>query len=235
LIPNYSDAETPSGVINGLNTTFTLMFTPSPEASLELYLNGLFMEAGVDYQLAGNAIMFFVGSTPQPGDLLVANYRYANPNNPLGTLTSAQVVCSTTGSSMTSAILASLGTCTLPAGLLGAGDRLEIQFQYSHAGSTSGFTSEIHVGGTTVLSRNAVPSETFFAGKATFGFYSSAQQWDVESWGTAIGFQAGAGTANENTTQSLTVDFRGAMAASGSDSLSLRNFTVLRYPAQVNP
>ena len=234
LIPNYSDAETPSGVINGLNTTFTLMFTPSPEASLELYLNGLFMEAGVDYQLAGNAIMFFVGSTPQPGDLLVANYRYANPNNPLGTLTSAQVVCSTTGSSTTSAILASLGTCTLPVGLLGAGDRLEIQFQYSHAGSTSGFTSELHVGGTTVLSRNAVPSETFLAGRTTFGLYSSAQQWDVESWGTAIGFQVGAGTASENTTQSLTIDFRGAMAASGSDSLSLRNYTVLRYPAQVN-
>jgi len=86
LIPSYSDAETPSGPVDGVNQTFTLMFAPSPTASLELYLNGLLMEAGVDYQLSGNTVMFLVGSTPQPGDLVLANYRYANPNSPLGSL-----------------------------------------------------------------------------------------------------------------------------------------------------
>jgi hypothetical protein len=236
LVPSYSDAETPSGAVNGANTTFTLMFAPSPAASLELYLNGLLMSAGVDYQLAGNGIMFFVGSTPQPGDLLVASYRYANPSNPLGSLTAAQVVCSTTGATTNSATLTSLGTCTMPAGLLNAGDRLEIQFQYAHTGTVTGFTGEIHAGGTTLLSRNAPPSEAFFAGRATFGTYSGAQQWDTESWGASLGFQVGAGAASANISQALTVNFLGAMAiATASDSVILRNFTVLRYPAQVNP
>ena len=236
LIPSYADAETPSGAVDGVNTSFTLMYPPSPVASLALYLNGLLMEAGIDYQIAGNAITFYVGSTPQAGDLLVANYRYANPANPLGSLTSAQVVCSTSGTFTTSATLTSLGTCTLPAGLLSAGDRLEIQFQYAHAGTNNGFTGEIHVGGTTILSRSAAASEQFFAGRATFGIYSGGQQWDAESWGSALGFQAGAGAANENTAQPLTIDFRGALAAAtASERVILPNFTVIRYPAQVNP
>ena len=98
LVPNYSDSEVPSGVVNGVNTMFTLLYAPSPAASLELFNNGVLLAAGVDYQLVGNAITFFVGSTPHPGDALLASYRYANPSNPLGSLTAAQVVCSTTGS-----------------------------------------------------------------------------------------------------------------------------------------
>ncbi|MBV8845232.1 MAG: hypothetical protein JO307_20695 [Bryobacterales bacterium] len=235
LIPSYSDAEIPSGTVNGVNTTFTLMYAPSPAASLELFLNGLLMEAGSDYQLSGNTIMFFVGSLPQPGDLVLASYRYANPANPLGSLTGAQVVCSTTGSSTASTSLTSLGTCTLPAGLLGVGDRLELQFQYAHNGIANGFTGEIHVGGTTVFSRSATSSETALVGKIGFALNSTAQQWDLQSWGGSLAFQTGAGVASENTTQALTLNLLGKLAATGTDTVVLNNFTVVRYPAQVNP
>ena len=147
LVPSYSDSEVPSGVVNGVNTTFTLRYAPSPAASLELFNNGVLLAAGVDYQLVGNTIALFVGSTLQPGDALLAGYRYANPSNPLGSLPAAQVVCSSTGSQTSVTSLTSLGTCTLPAGLPGAGDRLEIDFQYAHTGSANGFTGKIQVGG----------------------------------------------------------------------------------------
>src|SRR5262249_54819448 len=83
VLPSFADGEIPHGSINGTNTIFTLSFTPSPASSLQLYRNGLRMEAATDYQISGNTITFFVGSTPQAGDLLLANYRYANPSNPL--------------------------------------------------------------------------------------------------------------------------------------------------------
>lgn len=59
----FSNNETPSGVIDGSNATFTLANSPSPSSSLQLYLNGQFETQGVgsDYTLSGNTITF---STP---------------------------------------------------------------------------------------------------------------------------------------------------------------------------
>jgi hypothetical protein len=235
VLPSFSDGEVPVGSVNGVNTAFTLAFAPSPAASLQLYLNGLRMEAGTDYLLTGNAVTFLTASTPQTGDLLLANYRYANPSNPLSTLASPQVVCSSVGSSTSGTTQISLGTCTIPAGLLGTGDRIEARYQYSHVGSTAGFTGEVHIGGTTVVSRSAAATETEFVGRTDLGTYSGAQLWDTQSWGTALVFAAAVGSATIDITQALTVDFRGEMAAAGSDSVVMRNFTVVRYPAQSNP
>jgi hypothetical protein len=236
VLTTFSDGEIPTGPVNGINTAFTLNFTPSPGASLDLYRNGLKQEAGVDYTLSGNTVTFFVATTPQPGDLLLASYRYADPTNPLGSLTQAEVVCSTAGNSTSSTTLTSLGTCTLPAGLLAAGDRLEMEFHYAHTGAASSFGEEVHVGGTVISSRSAASaSETVLSGRATFGIYATGQQWDGQSWGSSTSFQVGAGTAAENITQPLTVSFLGQMNASGSDTVLLRNFTVIRYPAQTNP
>jgi hypothetical protein len=236
LLPSFSDGEVPAGAVNGSNTAFTLAFAPSPATSLELYRNGLRQEAGIDFQLTGNTITFYVGSTPQNGDLLLANYRYANPNNPLGSLTAPQVVCSSVGSVTTATASTSLGTCTIPAGLLGTGDRIEVRYQYSHSGTATGFTAEVHIAGTTVVSRNSTGSESVMAGKTDFGIYSGGQVWDTQSWGSStLPFQPMAGGSSVDTTQAVTVDFRGQMAASGGDSLALSNFTVIRYPAQTNP
>jgi hypothetical protein len=236
VLPSFSDGEVPGGSINGTNTSFTLANQPSPAASLELYLNGLRLDPGTDFVLMGQAVTFLTASTPQPGDLLLASYRYANPSNPLGSLASPQVVCSSVGASTSETMQVSLGTCTIPAGLLGTGDRIEARYQYGHTGSASGFTGEVHIGGTAVVSRAAAASETIFVGRTEFGTYSGAQLWDTQSWGgTSVAFQTAAGSASIDITQALTIDFRGQMAAAGSDSVAMRNFTVVRYPAQSNP
>jgi hypothetical protein len=235
ILPLYSDAETPGGTIDGLNTAFTLAFAPSPIASLILFRNGLLQVHGFDYAIAGNAVTFFGGSIPQPGDQLLASYRYGNPSNPLGTLTAAQVICSSAGIGTSATVSTSLGTCTIPAGLLITGDRIEVQFQYLHTGTATAFTGELHWGASTILSRTSVAGETALAGRSTFGILGSGQTWNAQSWGNSLTLANGVGSAAENSSLSLTIGFRGAMAATTSDVLTLGNFTVIRYPAQTNP
>src|SRR5579862_4386895 len=230
LGPAFTDGEVPAGLVNGSNTVFTLAAAPSPLASLTLYRNGLLMRQASDYTISGSTITFFVASTPQAGDLLLANYRSVSAIDPSGTLAPPQVVCSGPGTGTSAATLSQLGSCTIPAGVLGTGDRIELQFQYQHTGSATGFTGEIHVGSTTVVSRAPAASETLLVGRTSFGVYAGAQIWDSQSWGSALTLAATAGPAGEDTTQALTVSFRGQMAAAGSDSVNLRNFTVVRYP-----
>jgi hypothetical protein len=235
ILPLYSDNEVPAGSSNGLNTTFTLANTPSPATSLLLYLNGLLMEPSVDYTISGSTITFQPASTPQSGDLLLASYRYANPSNPLGTLAAAQVVCSTVGTATSNATSTVLGTCTLPAGLLGTGDRVEVRYLFVHSGNSSGFTPQVSWGGTPILSRTASASDTGFAGRLEFTVNSSTQPWNGESYGSVLPLLTALGSASVTTNASVTVTFLGQMTSSTTDTISLSSFTVIRYPAQVNP
>lgn len=71
---SFTDNETPVGLINGLNTVYTLASAPTPAASLQLYRNGDLMKAGgIDYTLVGLTITFVVA--PALLDTLVAYYR----------------------------------------------------------------------------------------------------------------------------------------------------------------
>jgi hypothetical protein len=231
----FADAEIPAGTINGTNTVFTLVHAPDPVGSLTLYRNGLRMSSGVDYSISGSTITFFIASTPSTGDQLRANYRYGDPGNPLGTLTGTQTVCSGVGATTSSNTITQLATCTIPAGILGSGDRLEVRFQMAHTGTTVGFSGEVRVGTSTVVARSAAAGETRLSGETDFSIYGTSQVWDSTTWGTGLALAATTGTSAEDTSQAITVSFRGQMVSATTDSVSLRNFTVIRYPAQVNP
>jgi hypothetical protein len=77
-VPNFADAETPAGTIDGTNAIFTLAHTPNPALSLELFRNGQLMKAGTgnDYTLAVGTVTFLAGAIPQAGDVLTASYRF---------------------------------------------------------------------------------------------------------------------------------------------------------------
>jgi hypothetical protein len=235
IVPAYADAEVPSGIINGLNQIFTVANTPSPTTSVEVYHNGILMEQGLDYTISGGTITFAPVSIPQVGDIVLVNYRYANPSNPLGTLTPPQVVCSSVGTSTSNTSATTLGTCTFPAGLLGTGDRIEVRYFFTHTGGGSGFTPQVAFGGSPVLSRTGMTSDAAFTGTLNFAVNSSTQPWSGESWGSSLTFATSVGVTNVNTAQSLTISFLGQMTSSTGDSITLSSFTVVRYPAQVNP
>lgn len=75
LSGTFSDSETPTGSINGSNTTFTLGHTPSPAGSLSCYENGVQQRAGgADFTLATATITY--GTAPPTGATLICYYRY---------------------------------------------------------------------------------------------------------------------------------------------------------------
>jgi hypothetical protein len=73
----FSDAEVPSGIVNGTNPTFTLTAAPNPVLGLRLFKNGMLLAQNGDYTLSGKRITFASAQvTPQPGDSIIAYYRY---------------------------------------------------------------------------------------------------------------------------------------------------------------
>jgi hypothetical protein len=72
----FVDQEVPLGGVDGSNTQFTIVSTPAPTTSLQLFRNGLLQKGGFDYTLTGANITFVSAATPQPGDTLVAYYRH---------------------------------------------------------------------------------------------------------------------------------------------------------------
>jgi hypothetical protein len=70
---NIVTRETPSGLINGSNTTYTLAATPVA-GSEQVFLNGILQEpgAGNDYTISGLTITML--TAPATGDRLKANY-----------------------------------------------------------------------------------------------------------------------------------------------------------------
>lgn len=66
--------ETPSGTVNGSNTTFTLAHTPASNANVLLYLDGLFQRqgGGNDYTISGTTITFV--TAPATNQTIDADY-----------------------------------------------------------------------------------------------------------------------------------------------------------------
>jgi hypothetical protein len=71
---NFIDNETPSGLIDGINTLFELSVTPVP-GSEHLYLNGLLQDSGMDldYTITGRFINFNIA--PPIDSIILCSYR----------------------------------------------------------------------------------------------------------------------------------------------------------------
>jgi hypothetical protein len=70
---NFVTEETPSGSINGSNTSFTIANTPTA-GTVKLYLNGVRQKSGAgnDYTISTNTIT--MTTAPVSGDVLIADY-----------------------------------------------------------------------------------------------------------------------------------------------------------------
>ena len=232
----YADAETPGGLVNGSNASYTLAFTPAPAASLLLYRNGLLMSSGVDFTLSTNQIVFLVTSVPQTGDTLTASYRFVPAGPIIGNQTSTnapQVLCNGGGSTTASTQAAILGTCNIAANKLVIGDRVEIKFGFTHQGSGGGFNPSIYWGGAPLVVRAMNASDTAIAGEAQITVASDGTLAHFTSSVASAGLPLmTAGAVAGNIHNPNTVAFDGSLAQTGtSDSLSLKYYTITRYPA----
>jgi len=229
----YIDNETPGGVVDGANAAFSLASQPDPVSSLALYRNGMLMKAGLDYTISGSVVQFATGATPQRGDTLLASYRVAAAGSAVSeeTVQSATVetLCSAGGGTTLSAAPVTLGVCVIPADTLKAGDRLEIHFDYAHSGSLSGFTFRVQWGGSTIVTRQAAAADTLVTGRADAAVGTSTAQLSAQSWGTVLSLGAGVAAGAAALNAPLTIAFSGNLTDPAGDSLTLSNFTVLRY------
>ena len=226
----FVDGDTPSGIVDGSNTHFSLSAAPDPVSSLALYRNGLMQKSGQDFTVSGSTLQFVAAAAPQPGDTLLATYRLSGEAvSPSQMYPAAQVLCSGTGAATTGTTLSSVGLCAIPAGVLLPGDRIEVRYDLQHSGAVSGFSFEIHWGATTVAHRDAVASESLVTGRADAAILSTGAQLSFQTWGAVLPFSAGVATAADAYSSGLTIDFRGMLAQSG-DTLTLGSFTVVRFP-----
>ena len=232
LVPQFFDAETPAGLVDGSNATFTLAHTPSG-SSLMLFRNGIYMKGGLDYSLSGATIQFVSAAVPTPGDTLMASYRIdpAGSSGPpqLQNRPAPQVLCGAGGQTSAANIWQSLGSCDVPAAGMNPGDRIEIRFSFAHANSASGFDIAINWGTTPILSRHGGPQDSGLVGQADIAIGAAGTEVSTQSWGSVLSFLPGIQTIP--VTSGVKIDFQGQLSAAGPDTLGLQNFTVIRYPA----
>jgi hypothetical protein len=230
----FADAETPGGAVDGVNNSVTLAYAPLGTSML-LFRNGLYLTPNFDYTLSGQTVTFVNGATPQPGDTLTASYRVDTSNsgnlgnliNPVPTH-SPQVICSSAGSSVTTAAWKTVGGCDVPATGLNPGDRIEVRFTFAHTGNTQGYNLQINWGNTTILNRTAAPQDAAVAGTAESAVTATGALLSIESWGTVLPFAPA--LVNAPLQAGLEVTFRAQMLGTGPDSVALTNYTVTRYP-----
>ena|SRR3990172_4172615 len=72
-IPIEVYGEVPGGTINGSNTNFTLVNTPTANTE-QVHINGLRMKLTDDYTIVGATVTFVVA--PVSGDRLLVDYTY---------------------------------------------------------------------------------------------------------------------------------------------------------------
>ncbi|MDP8979648.1 MAG: hypothetical protein M3O35_03540 [Acidobacteriota bacterium] len=134
----FVDGEAPSGLLDGVNPSFSFANSPNPTSSLLLYRNGLLQRQGQDFTLAGASITFQAGALPHPGDILVASYRLGVALTGVGF-----VDVETPGGSLNGANTAfTLAQSPVPAGSLIVfrnGLRLRANVDYSASGSSLTF------------------------------------------------------------------------------------------------
>ena len=77
--PSFVDGDSPAGIVDGSNTSFTLSAVPDPASSLAVYRNGMLQKTGQDYTLTGQhdsvcrrrraaAGRYLAGQLPPNGD-----------------------------------------------------------------------------------------------------------------------------------------------------------------------
>ncbi len=151
-----------------------------------------------------------------------------------------QVLCSVGGGETSSTTNAVIGSCSIPQTFFDSGDRIEISLNFEHAGTASAFVTEIFIGSNSVFNRQFEATDTLAFVKGSGGYYPTGVAFGTHSFGTS---GAGPGSAMSGLSGNVTlipttavqITFRARLLTASSDVVTLRNYTVVRFPAQFNP
>jgi hypothetical protein len=194
---------------------------------MALYRNGVLQKVGFDYSFSNGAIQFVPASTPQPTDVLLASYRTIGSESM--SYPAPQVLCSGTGVAASLPSLSTLATCSVPAGLLASGDRLEIHVDYAHVGSAGAAAISVSWGNTAVLNASAAAAETMLTGRLDGSIVATGAQVGAQSWGATTSLATSLVSAPDSYSAGLTLTFLGSVAAS-ADTITLQHYSVVRVP-----
>ena len=184
--------------------------------------------AGPDFTLPEH-LAFAALSIPQPGDILLVSYRVPTDTT---TATLPTVLCFGKGPHHQRRVRGKFGTCAVPANALNPVRPHRVQFDYEHQGTSTGFTFELRWGATSVVQRSVDAGEQLISGKLEAAIAANGTQVSAQSWGGTAALATGVVNATDNLSGGITVNFLGNLAEAGTDSLTLRQFMVIRYQGQ---
>ena len=149
--------------INGTNAAFALTYAPDPAGSLSLYRNGILQKQSLGlHDKRQRHHVQCGGEYRRAATRVVASYRVGGAAS-LEYLTSlapsgADPVQQPGRHHQQRRPPPRWGPCTIPAGTLQAGDRIEIRADYGHSGTGTGFSYEVKWGAATLTARSASAS-----------------------------------------------------------------------------
>jgi hypothetical protein len=146
-----------------------------------------------------------------------------------------QVVCSISGTATSSTSATSLGKCRIPAALIRPGDRFELRAELSHEGAGTPFSYSLFWGDTVLVSRSASATEAAASLRSDATAASASLYWSAQSWGVSAALQATLGSATGLPAGEVWIDVKGQMSSATSETVTLRNLSVVRLPSQANP
>jgi hypothetical protein len=175
-------------------------------------------------------------STKQNGDFWFNSTQQARKSYEAGqTHPLPQILCSSSGGTISSTTSTVLGSCAVPTYFFDAGDRIEVVFNAAHTGTASGFTIELRYGSNTVLSKSFASSASSAAIHGSGGFYGTGVAWLATNTNNSGTSEVKTLETTLTPTASASISFRANLNSASSDTVSVRNFSVVRYPAQSNP
>ena len=135
------EGETPSGNIDGANSSFTIATTPTVASSLMVFRNGILQSPSFDYSFLNKTVTFASGSLPQTGDRLQVSYRIGTPAQSSAFVDNETPQGTADGVNLTFRLAGSPTSNTLR--LYKNGALLQANSDYAVSGATVTFTSAL--------------------------------------------------------------------------------------------
>jgi len=142
-----------------------------------------------------------------------------------------EIICSAAGSASASTNFTSLGTCIIGTNVLQTGDRVEIHFDLAHQGTTTGFEFKTVWGQRCWWIGSPAQRKAWSRVRAR-GVMTPALSCARRAGAPRAAYAAGVANPTDLMVPPLTINFWVKMQQATSETVALRNSTVVRYPAQ---